>query len=148
MGSSALFQSGKVFATPSSAPVYTATHRPSATPAISSAFGSAFFRMSSSAIAKATSVNPARKTTPQLMTDPKLDSRRANRSGLCRPASASSMSSSRPAMTTAGAIRCPARRMLTASGCFHRRYADATNAPPPIPARNKYHAMMPPHTGS
>ena len=90
----------------------------------------------------------ARNTTPQVITENGLCSSSAKRSGLCKPASASIIRSTRPTMTTTGAITWPALRMLTASGWRHRKNADVTNAPPPKPAKNRYQAMGAPQIGS
>ena len=148
MGSSALFHSGNVLHTPSRAPVYMATATPNTTPAISSHTGTRFFMKSRTTTTSDITVKPPRNTTPQVMTDPKFVSSRAKRSGFMRPAFASNISKHRPMITTIGATRCPILRIDTASGCRHPRKAEVTNAPPPRPARNRYHAMMAPQIGS
>ena len=78
--------------------------------------GTLRFRMSSTSATSATTVNTARMTTPQVMTEPKFDSKSAKRSGLCKPAVASNISRNRPMITTTGAMKWPILRMLTASG--------------------------------
>ena len=55
----------------------------------------------------AITTNTARKTTPQVMTDPKLVSSSAKRSGLWNPAVASTIRRTRPTMTHNGAITRP-----------------------------------------
>ena len=115
---------------------------------MSSHTGTDFFRKSSTTTTRATTVKPPKNTTPHVITEPKLVSSSAKRSGLCRPPSASNMSSTRPTMTAMGAMRCPTLRIDTASGWRQPRKADVMNAPPPKPARNRYHAMMAPQIGS
>ena len=116
MGSKALFHSGNVLHTPSKAPVYMATHTPNTTPTISSHFGTDFFMKSRTTTMIDTTMKPAKNTTPQVITENGLCKSKAKRSGLCKPASASTISNSKPTITATGAIRWPTLRMLTASG--------------------------------
>ena len=79
----------------------------------------------------------ARNTTPHVMTEPKLPSRKAKRSGLWKPAVASTISSSRPITTVTGAMTRPMRIMFTACGQYLRSRAEVRKAPPPKPARKR-----------
>ena len=114
-----------------------ATQMPSTAPTISSHMGTRRFFRSMISATSATITNAARMTTPQVITDPKLVSSSAKRSGLCRPALASNINSTRPTMTTIGAIQWPSLRMVTASGWRQARKAEVANAPPPRPPRNR-----------
>ena len=82
-----------------------ATHTASARPATLTHFGTLRPARVSTSAANAASMNSDRNTTPQVMTDRGLESSRAKRSGSCKPASASSMSSTSPMPTAIGAIR-------------------------------------------
>ena len=63
-------------------------------------------------------MNTQMKYTPSVMTDPGFMTRKMKRNGLCRPASASTMSMTRPMPMKIGARMRPATRMRTASGYF------------------------------
>ena len=115
-GRMALFHSGKPSHTPSKQPVYTATHKPMTMPAMSSHCGTVFFKRSISSAMRASTTNAARNTTPQVMTDPKLVSSSAKRSGWVNPAWASNMSRHRPMTTTTGAMMRPMRISRVHSG--------------------------------
>ena len=60
----------------------------------------------------------ARNTTPQVMTDPKLVSSSAKRSGLWNPAVASTIRRTRPTMTHRGADHAPVADDVHAFGLF------------------------------
>ena len=71
------------------------------------------------------------------MTLPKLVSNNAKRSGCVKPARASAMRSTRPTMTTTGAMKWPARRILSVPGHKPCKSAADVKAPPPRPPRNR-----------
>ena len=86
------------------------------------------------------------KYTPSVMTEPGFEISQKNRSGSCRPASASSMSMSRPMARKMGAMMRPATRIFTLSGYFASTNAAVRNAPADAPAKNRYHAIIGPQT--
>lgn len=124
-------------ASPSSTPVYAATHRASAMPTTSSAFGVLFFASKRMRLALLTIMNRDNMMTPQAMTEERFETRCKNRSGACNPALASTTSSSVPTITAPGAMTYAAFFRWGFDVFDHELSAPSTNAPAPSPARNK-----------
>ena len=109
-------------------------------------FGTRFLSISRTATASATGMYTQMKYTPSVITEPGFEMSQKKRSGLCRPASASNMSMSRPMPTKMGAMMRPATRIFTLSGYLASTNVDVRNAPADAPAKNRYHAIIGPQT--